>query len=179
MLREPSISRCAARSGIDAARRAALGTIIMSAPSDLVISAVSSAADMEKALEIRRRVFIEEQSVPKEIERDAEDADAFHAIAFLSGRAVGCGRYVTRGDDVEPGEVKIGRMAVLRELRGTGIGHAIIEFLMRNARERGYRRAILHAQLSAEGFYLKQGYEPSGDAFEEAGIAHRAMRRPL
>ncbi|HVA78183.1 MAG TPA: GNAT family N-acetyltransferase [Candidatus Binataceae bacterium] len=139
------------------------------------IVAATSSEKMAAAYSIRRRVFIEEQRVPEEIELDADDARAFHAIALRGGDAVGCGRYVEHG----AGEVKIGRMAVLRELRGTGIGRAILEFLVRTARERGYRRAILHAQLTAEGFYLRQGFRPFGQVFEEAGIAHRAMSREL
>jgi predicted GNAT family N-acyltransferase len=124
---------------------------------------------------IRRRVFIEEQHVPEEIELDANDARAFHALALLDGKPVGCGRYVEHG----PGEIKIGRMAALRELRGSGIGRAVLEFLMQTARNRGYTRAILHAQLTSEGFYLKQGFHPEGEVFEEAGIPHRAMTRDL
>ena len=56
---------------------------------------------------------------------------------------------------------------------------AVLEFLMATARNRGYHRAILHAQLTAEGFYLKQGFRPEGEVFEEAGIPHRAMTRDL
>ena len=81
--------------------------------------------------------------------------------------------------EVNPGEVKIGRMAVLPDLRTHGIGREILLFLMRIARERGYRHAVLHAQMTAEGFYLKNGYAPIGEVFEEAGIAHRRMVREL
>jgi predicted GNAT family N-acyltransferase len=70
-------------------------------------------------------------------------------------------------------------MAVLPDLRTRGIGRAILLFLMRTAREHGYSSAILHAQLTAEGFYLKNGYAPVGEVFEEAGIAHRKMERGL
>jgi predicted GNAT family N-acyltransferase len=52
-------------------------------------------------------------------------------------------------------------------------------FLMERARQRGFGRAVLHAQLTAEGFYLKNGYRPEGEVFEEAGIAHRKMSREL
>src|SRR5260221_4341557 len=120
----------------------------------LQIVAIEHAAQMKQAWDIRRRVFIEEQHVPEEIEMDADDAEAFHALALLDGKPVGCGRYVAHGDD----EVKIGRMAVLPDLRTHGIGREVLLFLMRIARERGYRSAILHAQLTAEGFYLKNGY---------------------
>lgn len=129
---------------------------------------------MEQAWVIRRLVFIEEQHVPEEIEMDADDAGAFHALALAGTVPVGCGRMVAHD-----GYVKIGRMAVLRERRGEGIGRSILAFLMESARQRGFSRAVLHAQLTAEGFYLKNGYIPEGEVFEEAGIAHRRMSRQL
>jgi len=130
---------------------------------------------MKRAHAIRRRVFIEEQQVPEEIEMDADDAHAFHALAILDGVAVGCGRMVEHG----AGEVKIGRMAVLLDKRKAGVGAQILRFLIDRARTRGFRKAILHAQLTAEGFYLKEGFTPVGGVFDEAGIAHRAMERQL
>lgn len=139
------------------------------------IVAIETRAQMADAYAIRRRVFIEEQHVPEEIELDEDDGRAFHVLALIDGRAVGCGRFVPHGD----GEVKIGRMAVRADLRGDGVGRAILEFLMGQARQRGFRRAVLHAQLSAEGFYLKQGFRPIGEVFEEAGIAHRKMEKEL
>ena len=83
--------------------------------SHLKVIAIESPADMQRAHAIRRRVFIEEQQVPEDIEMDADDAHAFHALAILDGVAVGCGRMVEHG----AGEVKIGRMAVLLEKRNT------------------------------------------------------------
>ncbi len=140
----------------------------------LRIVPIESAEQMKHAHDIRRRVFIEEQHVPEEIEMDEDDTHAIHALALLDGKPVGCGRFVAHDD-----EVKIGRMAVLPDLRTHGIGREILLFLMRIARERGYRHAVLHAQMTAEGFYLKNGYTPIGEVFEEAGIAHRRMEREL
>jgi ElaA protein len=147
----------------------------VSESSRIKVIAIESPADMQRALAIRRRVFIEEQNVPEEIELDADDGHAFHALATLDGVAIGCGRMLDHGDS----EVKIGRMAVLREFRGTGVGAHILRFLIDRARARGLRRAILHAQLTAEGFYLKEGFNPVGGVFDEAGIAHRKMERDL
>jgi predicted GNAT family N-acyltransferase len=143
--------------------------------SQLRVIAIESPADMQRAHAIRRRVFIEEQQVPEDIEMDADDSHAFHALAILDGIAVGCGRMVEHGAN----EVKIGRMAVLLDHRGTGVGAQILRFLIDRARTRGFRKAILHAQLTAEGFYLKEGFTPVGGVFDEAGIAHRAMERQL
>ncbi|HVN27334.1 MAG TPA: GNAT family N-acetyltransferase [Candidatus Binataceae bacterium] len=139
------------------------------------VVAIATPAQLEQAYAIRRRVFIDEQKVPEEIELDDDDARAFHALALIDGVPVGTGRMLPHAEH----EIKIGRMAVLRELRGSGIGREILEFLMNEARARGFRIAVLHAQLTAEGFYLRSGYQPIGDVFEEAGIAHRKMERPL
>jgi len=147
----------------------------VSESSRIKVIAIESPADMQRAYAIRRRVFIEEQNVPEEIEMDADDEHAFHALAILDGVAIGCGRMLEHGGS----EVKIGRMAVLREFRKTGVGAHILRFLIDRARARGLRRAILHAQLTAEGFYLKEGFNPVGGVFDEAGIAHRKMERDL
>jgi len=128
----------------------------------------------QQAVAIRRRVFIEEQGVPEAIEMDADDARAFHVVAIRGAQAVGCARMVPHRD-----YVKIGRMAVEREWRGRGVGRRLLDTMLQQARALGYRRAILHAQLHAEGFYLKAGFGPLGDVFDEAGIAHRRMEREL
>ena len=140
----------------------------------LRVCAIDSREQMDQAFAIRRKVFIEEQGVPEEIELDDEDPHAFHALATLDGLAIGCGRYVVHDD-----YIKVGRMAVLPEYRDSGIGRRILEFLVDAARARGFRRVILHAQLTAEGFYLKNGFTPIGPVFDEAGIAHRRMERDL
>jgi predicted GNAT family N-acyltransferase len=138
--------------------------------SQIRVVEITERPQMEQAWAIRRIVFIEEQHVPEEIEMDADDAHAFHAVALDGNRPVGCGRMVAHD-----GYVKIGRMAVLRERRGEGIGRSILTFLMQHAKRQGFSRAVLHAQLTAEGFYLKNGYIPEGEVFEEAGITHRRM----
>jgi predicted GNAT family N-acyltransferase len=141
---------------------------------ELTVIEIKDRAQMEQAWAIRRVVFIEGQRVPAEIEMDDADAQAFHALALERQRPIGCGRMVAHDD-----HAKIGRMAVLRERRNCGVGRRVLEFLMEAARARGFRRALLHAQLTAEGFYLRNGYLPIGEAFEEAGIMHRLMERQL
>jgi predicted GNAT family N-acyltransferase len=142
--------------------------------SQINVVEVTEHPQMEQAWVIRRRVFIEEQHVPQQIEMDEDDAHALHALALDGNAPVGCGRMVAHD-----GFVKIGRMAVLRERRGEGIGRSILNFLMERARQRGFTRAVLHAQLTAEGFYLKNGYVHEGAVFDEAGIPHRRMSREL
>lgn len=116
---------------------------------------------------IRRRVFIDEQGVPAELEWDGLDASAMHAKATsLTGEAIGTARLLPGG--------QIGRMAVLRRWRGIGIGTAMLQCLIAHAAEK--ERLFLNAQTSAESFYRRNGFEPEGDVFMEAGIPHIRMR---
>ena len=131
----------------------------------------------EGAGALRREVFIEEQRIPAELEWDEADATAVHGVATNAlGRAVATGRLL-KGE--EPGLARIGRMAVHRGLRGGGFGEAVLRLLEDAARARGDHQVKLHAQRSAEAFYLRLGYLPCGEAFEEAGIAHIEMQRAL
>jgi predicted GNAT family N-acyltransferase len=123
------------------------------------------------ASRIRVQVFVDEQRVPREIEMDDLDGACVHALAYVQGRAVGTGRLLPDGH--------IGRMAVLRECRSSGVGGAILERLIEEARLRGMRNVILSAQTHALGFYRSHGFKEEGPVFEEAGIPHQAMRRVL
>ncbi len=140
----------------------------------ITIRPVQTAADRDAAYAVRRTVFRDEQGVPPELEFDADDEIAVHVIAVDGVQVVGTGRVV-----LHPGYAKIGRMAVLPQWRQHGIGRAILEALLREALERGAARAVLHAQVQAIGFYANAGFTVVSEEFEEAGIAHRRMERPL
>lgn len=129
-----------------------------------------------EAQAIRGKVFIEEQKIPAEMEWDAADAECVHAVAYNRfGMALATGRLLEH----VPGTAKIGRMAVLPAMRGSGIGRAVLETLMAAARARGEREVLLHAQTSAAPFYQRAGFQPRGPEFDEAGIAHVEMVRAL
>ena len=129
-----------------------------------------------EAQTIRTTVFVGEQKVPIEIERDAADLDAVHALARNRlGLAVGTGRLLAADGPGHP--ARIGRMAVSRELRGANIGREMLEALMAAAGRRGDAEVMLHAQVSAIGFYRRAGFAAHGEPFEEAGIGHLEMRR--
>lgn len=121
---------------------------------------------------VRDVVFVQEQQVPIKLERDAIDPQCVHVVArTLDGAAIGTGRLAP--------DHKIGRMAVLREWRGKGVGDALLLALIEQARERGWREVTLNAQASAVTFYTRHGFLPHGERFMEAGIEHQSMRRVL
>ena len=122
--------------------------------------------------EIRRKVFIEEQQVPEEMEWDEYDAACHHILAIdLNNQPVATGRIKPDGH--------IGRMAVLAEWRNRGIGTAILDALMNYAVKQNIKEVILHAQVSAIPFYSKLGFEICSDEFMDAGIPHRTMKKSL
>ncbi len=128
------------------------------------------------AQRIRTEVFVEEQRIPADLEWDDADVDAIHVVAFNRlGQGVATGRLLQQ----EPGVARIGRMAVNRMLRGAGVGRQVLQALLDAAVARGDREAMLHAQRSAAQFYLGMGFTPRGAEFEEAGIPHIEMARPL
>jgi predicted GNAT family N-acyltransferase len=124
-----------------------------------------------EASRIRLAVFVEEQCVPREIEMDDNDAISIHALAYSGAKAVGTGRLLPDGH--------VGRMAVLKERRASGVGGAILERLVEEARRRGMRQVVLSAQTHALEFYRRHGFVAEGEVYAEAGIPHQAMRRVL
>lgn len=137
---------------------------------------VAGAADLAAAYAVRHQVFVGEQGVPVELEVDEHDPDADHVVARLAdGRVVGAGRLV-----VAPGGVgHLGRLAVLAEVRGAGVGVALVRALEDLARARGLSSVVLGAQVYAVGFYERLGYTAYGEDFDDAGIPHRWMRTEL
>ena len=111
-----------------------------------------------------------------ELEWDEADKTSLHAVAYNRfGMPLATGRLLEH----VPGVAKIGRMAARRSMRGGGAGRAVLEALMRAARERGYHEAVLHAQTSAASFYARSGFIERGPRFEEVGIPHVEMVKTL
>ena len=121
---------------------------------------------------VRTAVFVDEQRVPAQLERDALDPLSTHVLARAAdGTAVGTARLTP--------DRRIGRMAVLPAWRGHGVGAALLEALVAHARGQRWPELTLHAQLHAMPFYARAGFVPAGAEFVEAGIGHRLMCRRL
>lgn len=130
----------------------------------------------ELARQLRTEVFVQEQGIAMELECDAADENALHALARNRlGLPIATGRLLQHA----PGVARIGRMAVHRGLRGADLGRQILTQLMQAAAQRGDREVLLHAQRSAQGFYTRLGFETRGEAFVEAGIEHIEMGHAL
>ncbi|MGH8235103.1 MAG: GNAT family N-acetyltransferase [Rhodanobacteraceae bacterium] len=132
----------------------------------------TNASDREALLRVREDVFVLEQRVPPDLDRDDDDSRSAHVLArSLDGTSIGTGRLAPEG--------QIGRMAVLRDWRGRGVGTMLLHALIDLARTRKLGTVTMHAQRDAVPFYQHHGFEGEGDEFEEAGIPHLRMLRKL
>lgn len=127
--------------------------------------------DREQLKALRSAVFIEEQQVPPELEWEEQDKQAQHWLALLDDQAVGTCRMLKDGH--------IGRMAVLAEHRGQGIGRALLNAAIEQAHSENLLEAYLYAQTHALNFYSKAGFTAVGEEFMDAGIPHKTMRLTL
>ena len=134
---------------------------------ELVVSKALWSEDSDALVKLRTEVFVDEQQVPSEIEIDGKDMDCRHVKAVLGGEFVGTGRLLPSGF--------IGRMCVLRQYRGQGIGTIMLHKLIELARQEKYAQVQLNSQTDAILFYQNNGFVVDSDEFIEAGIRHRRM----
>ena len=130
----------------------------------------------DKAQTVRTQVFVQEQGIDAKDEWDTADASAVHAVVTNRfGDPLGTARLLEKS----PGIAQIGRMAVVRVMRGSGLGGDLLNALVDIAKARGDKEVRLHAQCSAQAFYARAGFVPIGEPFDEVGIAHIEMRKVL
>jgi len=143
---------------------------------NILVTIVTNASEREKCYTIRRLVFVEEQQVPLELELDDYDDTATHFLATdtLTGQPSATARLLDKGHTA-----KIGRVAVLQNLRGQGIGLRLMESVLSESKQRGYRDAVLDSQTYAIPFYERLGFVAEGEEFDDAGIPHYRMQRLL
>jgi len=140
----------------------------MTSPPPYSVREVDWIADRDALRAVRWKVFVEEQHVPEDEEWDDEDPVSRHVVAATAeGTPIGTGRLLRDGH--------IGRMAVLAQWRGRGVGSTVLARLLQLAREARHAVVRLHAQTHAIGFYEKHGFAVEGEEFMEAGIPHYVM----
>ncbi len=132
---------------------------------------IAETRDIALCRTLRRVVFIDEQGVSEADELDDKDEEAVHLLAREGSLALGSARLLVEGDTG-----KIGRVCVLQQGRGRGIGAALIRAGVAHFRHRGDLAQVkLGAQTHALGFYEALGFQAVGEVYDDAGIPHRDM----
>ena len=141
---------------------------------NLKVEIVKWIDEHESLTMIREKVFIEEQKVTSQLEWDGMDEEAIHFLAFKNEKAIGCARAF-----VIENYMQLGRMAVLKEYRGEGVGTALIEKAITTAKLNQLSAIYISAQCQAIDFYKKFGFEITSDIYLDAEIPHRDMKLEL
>ncbi|MFS0644585.1 GNAT family N-acetyltransferase [Siminovitchia sp. 179-K 8D1 HS] len=129
---------------------------------------------LREAYAIRKKVFVEEQHVPIEIELDEHETNASHFVLYDGDKPVGAGRF-----RILDGKGKVERICILPTHRGKGAGLKIMEKIEEFARSLHIEELVLNAQTSAIPFYKKLGYIVISEQFFDAGIPHRTMKKAV
>ncbi len=138
------------------------------------VEVAATAAQYERVLAIRHAVFVREQGVAADLEIDGDHGDATYFLATDDEVPLATGRLRVKGT-----LVKFERIATLAEVRGKGVGAALMARMQTHAAARFPEHLpFMHAQISARGFYERLGWVKVGPAFEEAGIEHVMMLLP-
>ena len=128
-------------------------------------------SNIEDICAIRYEVFVNEQNVPEELEIDGLDNEAKHVLAFVDKVPIGTGRILSDGH--------IGRVAVIKNYRGLGIGKSIMKNLIKWAQDMSLEKVWLSSQWHAHSFYLDFGFVCVDEIYKEAGIDHIKMFKVL
>jgi len=131
--------------------------------------------ELKEALDIRKKVFVEEQGISVTLDQDGNDLGALHVIVRNGETATGTLRIRFLANH----EAKLERMAILKSSRRSGIGREVIKYLEKELKTRGIERIALHAQYTVIDFYKKCGFEEIGTPFFEADLKHIRMEKDI
>ncbi len=131
--------------------------------------------EYQQMLNLRNEILRKPLGLSLDTEDLEKEKDEVLIGAFEDEKMLGCCMLIR----VDGQTVRLRQMAVLNSLQGKGVGRALMQFAENLARDKGYRKMIMHARKSASGFYEKQGYSILGDEFEEVTVPHYVMEKSL
>ena len=141
------------------------------AKANLRIRLVKTKNEIKQILKVREIVFIEEQKIPKQIERDGFDISAEHFIVFYKRKPIGCARirFIEKN-------AKLERIALLKKYRGKGFGKEIVDCLIRYCKITSVDKVVMNSQYYLKDFYKKFGFKTADKPFTEADMKHIKMQ---
>jgi putative N-acetyltransferase (TIGR04045 family) len=149
-----------------------------STSADVVCRTVADVAEREIHHAIRRQVFVVEQTLFADHDRDDHDDDpaTLHVLGFVDGAPAGAVRLYPLDED---GLWKGDRLAVLSAFRRHGVGAPLVRFAVRTAGELGGHRMVAYIQPPNVSFFARLGWEPVGEPAPYVGVTHQQMAIPL
>lgn len=124
------------------------------------------------ALMIRKTVFVDEQSVPLDLEVDAYDPVAINYVGYLNQQPTTTARIITADNN----GWHVQRVATLAEFRHQHLASELLQQIAVDAKAAKITYLILDAQVAAIPFYQQLGYQLTArEQFLDAGIWHREM----
>lgn len=128
----------------------------------------------DEIIAMRTEAFIKQRGVAENEEFDGRDSELLHFCLYDDGKLVAS----LRAEELE-GFIHIGRVAVLTELRKSGYGRKLIDYLLQYAKDKEFEFVELSAVKTAQGFYEKAGFSAEGDYYLETGVPHIYMKKKL
>lgn len=142
---------------------------------DYQIQWLNGTDDLTEAYRVRIEVFCDEQGYTKDMEIDEQDKHSCHILLREGTKAIATGRIY----ESDPGTIRFGRLAVLKSMRGKGIGKIVLDAMIRKAQSLGAKRLELDSQKYAVGFYEKAGFVVCGKEHLDGHILHKMMQKEL
>ncbi|MBS3113660.1 GNAT family N-acetyltransferase [Candidatus Woesearchaeota archaeon] len=142
----------------------------MSKNNNIQIRLIKNKKELEQVFRIREIIFIREQKVQKNIERDEFDKISKHVIILYKNKPVGCARIRLIGK-----KAKLERIALLKGYRGRGFGKNIVNYLIKYCKKKDIKEICMNSQYYLKNYYKKFGFKTRGKTFMEAGIKHIEM----
>ena len=139
---------------------------------EFIYKLIEDSQEMQSANAIKRRVFVEEQSISEPLVFSGSGvSEEINMVVIYGEEVIGTARVILSTDK----SAKIERMAVLKDYRRQGVGRGIIAFLVGELKRRQIKYVYLHAQHAVIDFYKECGFQETGAPFYEAGIKHIKM----
>lgn len=137
---------------------------------------LTSKDDTRAVMAIRHKVFVEEQGYAAEEEVDIYDQMAIYGLVFdLDDRPAGTARLIMTEDN----KPTIGRVCVLKEARGQGLGDLLMRMMLYRVVEMQLPEVYVGSQMPVVEFYKRYGLKPVGDIYLDQGQPHQMMRAAL
>ena len=124
---------------------------------------------------IQTKVFVDEQSFRNEF--DDKDDKAVHFVMYNEAEKPVATCRVYEGAD--KGCFIFGRIAVIKEYRGLGLGSEMLLEAEDTVRKMGAKVLMLHAQCRVVKFYSTLGFMETGPSDDEEGLPHIWMQKKI